>query len=232
VVVDVLSFTTSVSVCAARGTAVVPHRWGDPEAAAFAAEHHAVLAVRRRDVSAEHPWSLSPAVLRRAPVAPRLVLPSPNGSTIAATAAASTSASPSGAAQITLVAACLRNALAVGTWLEAQGYGTPSRPVLVVAAGERWPDGSLRPALEDALGAGAVLQHLRAAGRSLSAEAAAVAAMVEATPDVRGALRACGSARQLVAAGYAGDVEVAAELDGDRTVPVLDHGAFIDRSSD
>jgi 2-phosphosulfolactate phosphatase len=230
VVVDVLSFTTSVSVCVARGTAVVPHRWGDPEAAAFAAEHQAELAVRRREVSAEHPWSLSPAVLRHAPATPRLVLPSPNGSTIAA--AASTTSSVPSRTPTTVVAACLRNARAVGAWLGAQGYGTSALPVLVVAAGERWPDGSLRPALEDALGAGAVLGHLRAAGRSLSPEASAVAAMVEGTPDMEGALRACGSARQLVAAGYGGDVEVAAEIDGDATVPVIEHGAFIDRSFD
>jgi 2-phosphosulfolactate phosphatase len=231
VVVDVLSFTTSVSVCVARGTAVVPHRWGDPDAAAFAAEHHAELAARRREVSAEHPWSLSPAVLRHAPACPRLVLPSPNGSTIAAAAASTTSSASSGT-RTTVVAACLRNAMAVGAWLGAQGYGTSARPVLVVAAGERWPDGSLRPALEDALGAGAVLGHLRAAGSSLSPEASAAAAMVQGTPDVEAALRACGSARQLVAAGYGADVEVAAELDGDMTVPVLEHGAFLDRSFD
>ena len=41
---------------------------------------------------------------------------------------------------------------AVARWLQARG-GT----VAVVAAGERWPDGSLRPAAEDLWGAGAVL---------------------------------------------------------------------------
>ncbi len=217
VVVDVLSFTTSVSVCVGRGMAVLPHRWGDPDVAAFAEANDARLAVRRREVSVDHPWSLSPAVLSTAPVTPRLVLPSPNGSTIAA-AAASVGA--------TVVAACLRNAASVAAWLVAAGYGTGDRPVVVIAGGERWPDGSLRPALEDALGAGSVLLRLRAAGCSLSPEAAAVAAMVEGTPDVEGAVRASGSARQLMAAGYGGDVDVAAELDRDRTVPVLHDGAF------
>ncbi len=229
VVVDVLSFTTSVSLCVSRGMAVFPYAWDDASARDFAVAHDAELAVRRRDVSADHPWSLSPAVLSTAPVTPRLVLPSPNGSSIAAAAAAAAAAGATGAtgAGHPVVAACLRNAGAVGQWLVAHGYGTPGQPVVIVAAGERWPDGSLRPALEDALGAGAVLHHLRRAGSTLSAEAAAVAGMFEAAGDVEGALRSCGSALQLVNAGYGGDVDMAVPLDCDRCVPVLrDDGAF------
>jgi 2-phosphosulfolactate phosphatase len=220
VVVDVLSFTTSVSICVGRGMTVIPHRWDDAGAAAYASHHHAELAVRRREVSVDHPWSLSPAVLTTAPLTPRLVLPSPNGSTIAAAAA--------GAGAV-VIAACLRNAAAVGGWLVAHGYGMPGHPVLVVASGEQWPDGSLRPALEDALGAGAVLGHLRAAGRTLSAEATATAAMFESTDDLEATLRSCASARQLVDAGYGDDVDAAAPLDRDRAVPVLHDGAFCAR---
>jgi 2-phosphosulfolactate phosphatase len=196
---------------------VFPHRWDLAGAEALARSHDAELAVRRREVSVDHPWSLSPAVLSTAPLTPRLVLPSPNGSTISAAAAE---------AGTVVVAACLRNATAVGRWLVAHGYGTSGHPVLIVASGERWPDGSLRPALEDALGAGAVLHHLRTAGCSLSAEAAATAVMFEATNDVEAALRSCGSAYQMVNAGYGGDVDVAAQLDSDRSVPVLRDGAF------
>jgi 2-phosphosulfolactate phosphatase len=217
VVVDVLSFTTSVTVAVSRGMSVFPHRWDDESARAFAAGHDAKLAVRRRDVSAEHPWSLSPAVLSTAPVTPRLVLPSPNGSTVAAAGVD---------VGVTVVAASLRNGTAVGRWLVAQGYGTSTRPLAIVAAGEKWPDGSLRPALEDALGAGAVLHHLRSAGCLLSAEADAVASMFGATADVIGAVRSCGSARRLVEAGYGADVDVAAALEHDEVVPVLRDGAF------
>jgi 2-phosphosulfolactate phosphatase len=225
VVVDVLSFTTSVTITVGRGMTVFPYRWADPTAQDFATSHDAELAVRRRDLSPRHPWSLSPAVLSTAPLTPRLVLPSPNGSTIAA-AAGATAAGDGGASGATVVAACLRNAAAVARWLHAQGHGTPGHPVAVVASGERWPDGSLRPALEDALGAGAVLHHLRGAGCRLSVEAEAAAALYAGTPDVEAAVRACRSARHLVNAGYGADVEVAARLDCDHCVPVMHEGAF------
>ena len=217
VVVDVLSFTTSVTVAVSRGMSVFPYRWDDESAAGFAAQHRAEFAVRRRDVSDAHPWSLSPAVLGTAPVTPRLVLPSPNGSTIAAAGVGF---------GVTVVAASLRNATAVGRWVQAHGYGTATRPLVVIAAGEKWPDGSLRPALEDALGAGAVLHHLRSAGCSLSVEAEAVASTFAATGDVEGAVRSCGSARRLGEAGYGADVDVATALEHDDVVPVLRDGAF------
>ncbi|MDQ2755212.1 MAG: hypothetical protein M3Y71_01400, partial [Actinomycetota bacterium] len=83
VVVDVLSFTTSVGVVVERGTVVHPAAWRHARAGELAAREDAVLAVGRREVSDTHPWSLSPAGLRAAPAVPRLVLPSPNGSAIA-----------------------------------------------------------------------------------------------------------------------------------------------------
>ena len=129
-------------------------------------------------------------------------------------------------AGVTLVAACLRNAAVVARWLVEQGYGTPGHPAAVVASGERWRDGSLRPALEDALGAGAVLHHLDRAGCTLSTEAAATAGMFASTTDIEKTVRSCGSAHQMVNAGYGGDVDVAVALDADPGVPVLRHGAF------
>lgn len=216
VVVDVLSFTTSVSVAVESGTRVLPYRWRDGSAAAFAAERDAELAVGRRMATAARPWSLSPAALRRAPATPRLVLPSPNGSAIAAAAGTAT-----------VLAACLRNADAVGRWLAARGYGTADRPVGVVAAGERWPDDGLRPAVEDLLGAGAVIASLHAhGGGTWSPEAAVAATTFTATSDVRTAVRASASGRELAAGGFADDVAVAVELDESALVPVLSAGAF------
>ncbi|MFH8367022.1 2-phosphosulfolactate phosphatase [Streptomyces sp. NPDC018031] len=216
VVVDVLSFTTSVSVAVEAGAAVFPYPWRDGTAAAFAERQGARLAVGRRAVSRETPWTLSPAALRRAPATPRLVLPSPNGSAIAAAADG-----------VTVVAGCLRNGAAVGRWLSGRGYGTADRPVGVVAAGERWPDGGLRPALEDLLGAGSVIASLRREGRaSLSPEAAAAAAAFGSATDVARDVRESASGRELADGGFAEDVSVATELDACPLVPVLTDGAF------
>ncbi|MFI0975760.1 2-phosphosulfolactate phosphatase [Streptomyces sp. NPDC021093] len=211
VVVDVLSFTTSVNIAVEAGTRVFPYRWRDESAFAYAAEHDAELAVGRRMVSGTTPWTLSPAALRRAPFTPRLVLPSPNGSAIAASANGST-----------VVAASLRNATAVGRWLAARGYGREDRPVGVIAAGERWPDGSLRPALEDLLGAGAVIAALReSAAPGLSPEATAAAASFTTVADVHATVTECSSGRELTEGGFAEDVALARELDVSTTVPIL-----------
>ena len=110
--------------------------------------------------------------------------------------------------------------------------------VVIVPAGERWPDGSLRPAVEDLWGAGAVvdaivskLEH-RAGPMLLSAEAAvALAAWSWVTDRVRPSLEACASGRELIDQGFGDDVQVAAEVDVSDHVPVLVEGAFVRESS-
>ncbi|HLK01141.1 MAG TPA: 2-phosphosulfolactate phosphatase [Streptosporangiaceae bacterium] len=214
VVVDVLSFTTSVSVAVEAGTRVYPYAWQDRSAADFARRHRAELAAHDREDATAAPWSLSPAGLRRAPFTERLVLPSPNGSSICAAAAAS------GA---TVIAACLRNAGAVGSYLTESGHGKPDRPVTVIAAGERWPDGGLRPSLEDLLGAGAVISALSG---MLSPEARAARACFAGIPDTAAAITACASGQELIARGFADDVAIAVETATSPIVPVLTSGAF------
>jgi 2-phosphosulfolactate phosphatase len=221
VVVDVLSFTTSVTLAAERGTRVLPCRWGDERAAELAAHADAELAAGRRDVTPDLPWSLSPASLRRAPFVPRLVLPSPNGATV------SVSSARCGA---TVVAASLRNAAHVGEWLAKQGLGGRERPVGVIAAGERRADGTLRPAVEDLLGAGAVIAALASAPRSrlhaVSPEAAAAAAAFTGTDDAGAAVESSVSGRELTAEGFGEDVAIAAEEGASSVVPVLTEEAF------
>ncbi|MEU6560526.1 2-phosphosulfolactate phosphatase [Nocardia nova] len=216
VVVDVLSFTTSVSVAVERGVRVVPRAWR-ADAPEVSAEAGAVVARGRRAVTADHPWSLSPAALRRAPAIERLILPSPNGSAISAAVEG-----------IPVVAASLRNATAVAEWIAGNGWGSADRPVAVIAAGEHWPDGRLRPAIEDQLGAAAVIRALAAHGGPLSAEATLAIAGIDSITDLPALVRSCASGRELTAAGFADDVRIAVEIDACGAVPVLVDGEFSD----
>jgi 2-phosphosulfolactate phosphatase len=217
VVVDVLSFTTTLALAVERGIAVMPLPWG--EAKEVAAEHDATLAVGRSEAGPGE-ISLSPRSLLDPPAGVRrLVLPSPNGSAISSALAAT------GA---TVVGASLRNARVAAAWVGREAAG---RPVAVIAAGERWPDGSLRPAVEDLWGAGAVIDAL-AGGRSISPEAAAArTAYVSIAGSVSDSLTLTGSGVELAAIGFGGDVALAAEESVSGAVPVLRAGWFVDGGS-
>ena len=215
VVVDVLSFTTTLSVAAQRGVTVFPYRWRDATAEQYSADRDATLARGRSESSGV---TLSPASVLAAPDLKRLVLPSPNGSSISFDLAGS---------GMSVVGACLRNRTAVARWL-APRIEAGSR-LAVVAAGERWPDKSLRPAVEDLWGAGSVLAALVDLGVSgLSPEAEqAAAAFTAAEPRLRDQLWACASGRELDAIRFGDDVRVAGELDASDVVPVLSGEAFV-----
>jgi 2-phosphosulfolactate phosphatase len=219
VVVDVLRFTTAVSVAVGREGLVLPYMWDTGDAArAYADRYDAELAGKGRDGG----WSLSPTDLAKLPMGSRLVLPSPNGSALAFGALDQ-------ALGVTVLAGCLRNAAAVAAVAGSAGAG----PVAVVAAGERWGGnlGALRPSVEDLLGAGAVIDGLVAvAGRpadGLSPEAqAARAAFLAARDDLPGWLAGSASGRELAAWGWDDDVDAAAVLDAEDVAPVIEGPAF------
>ncbi len=222
VVVDVLSFTTTLSIATLRGMRVLPFPWKDDRAAAYAEAAGATLAVGRFEARQldDPPPSLSPAQLLTSRYVDRLVLPSPNGSSICA----AVRDAGSGA---TVVAASLRNRTAAARWLLPRVAAGAT--VALVASGERWPDDTLRPAVEDLWGAGAVLDALRAHVEvPTSAEAQVALAAWRAVADRIGdELRACASGRELVDAGFGADVATAAEVDVDDVVPVLTSDGFV-----
>lgn len=218
VVVDVLSFTTALGVAVERGAVVVPYPAGRPDAAALAAQTGAVLAGDRSS-AAPHEPTLSPARLLEVSLPPRLVLPSPDGSAVAHVLAS---------VATTVVGASLRNAAAVAAWI-AREHDADDTVVAVVAAGERWADGSLRPAVEDLWGAGAVLAALEDfEWPGLSPEAAMAADAYRLVREREAAhLHACASGEELAAAGWAVDVDVAAQVGVSSTVPVLSDRGFV-----
>src|SRR5574340_195407 len=206
IIVDVLSFSTSVDIAVQRGATIFPYRENEDGAAAFAASHKAQLADPERVKSK---YSLSPESLLHIPAGERLVLPSRNGSTLVLAAKPAP-----------VLAGCLRNARAVA--LAAMSYGPR---IAVIPAGERWKDDmSLRPAFEDLMGAGAIISHLR--GR-LSAEAfSALAAFKEAQPDLARHLRECSSGKELIGRGFPKDLELASQLDVSDAAPTLTKDGF------
>jgi 2-phosphosulfolactate phosphatase len=211
IVVDVLSFSTTVDVALGVGATVFPYRWKDESVAAYAGERSAVVAGRR----GEAPYSLAPSSLVDAPPGLRLVLPSPNGSSLAF------AAMNRGAV---VVAGCLRNASAIAAWARRK-----AKRITVVPAGERWPDGSLRPAFEDLLGAGAIVKQL---GGRRSSEAEAAAAVFDCFSScVLNGLLGCSSGRELFGQGFMWDLDLAADVDASTIVPMLEGEAFVPAGS-
>jgi len=206
VIVDVLSFSTSVDVAVGRGANVLPFAETGDAARTFAARAGAVCAEARR----LDRYSLSPASLASVRPGERIVLPSPNGATLSLRTG-----------NLPTFTACLRNATAV-----AKAAARLGRRIAVIAAGERWPSGSLRPALEDWLGAGAVLRALD--GRKSPEAEAACLAFDAAAPRLELVLTECVSGQELVERGFAADVVIASKSEVSRCAPRLEQGAFID----
>ena len=178
----------------------------------FARAANAELAVDRRRTGPGHPYSLSPKSLLEIPKGSRLVLPSPNGSSLSF--AASDMRRP-------VLAGCLRNAAAV-----ARAAGASARTVAVIAAGERWDGGdALRPATEDLIGAGAIIRELP--GKKSPEALAAAAAFEAARGRTADFLMQTSSGKELDSSGYRQDVVLASELDVSERVPMLKDRAFV-----
>ena len=221
IVVDVLSFSTTVDLVVSRGATVVPAAPGEVDAAA--ARSGATVAARRGDPG----LTLSPASVTDQTVTAgaRVVLPSPNGSRVVA-------ALTDGTAPV--VVASLRNRTAVAEWALAQQGDKGDRFfIAIIAAGEQRDDGSTRFAVEDLLGAGAVIDALADVGLDYcSPESAAAAAAFTGLRNATGHLiGASASGRELADEGYRADIDLAIDVDASSTVPILDADGFIGASS-
>jgi 2-phosphosulfolactate phosphatase len=208
VIVDVLSFSTSVAVAVGRGAAVWPHS-GHERAEELARAIGATL-VRGRNMREGR--TLSPASLLEVDDGERLIMPSDNGSVISHAALMS---------GLTVVAGSIRNAHAVATWLTGRFAS-----VGLVPAGEQWPDGALRVCYEDLVGAGAIAARMRDLGDHGMLMHPEVLAAASAF-DTRSSLTEVPSGQELVERGFAEDVRLAEEVDADDVVPILKNGRYV-----
>ncbi len=216
VIVDTLSFSTAVATAVYFGGEVVPCASKDV-AGELARQTGGEAAVSRRDVPGKGRFSLSPGTYVGIERGTRIVLASPNGATC----------SECGRVASYLFAGALVNARAVSAAVSAL-LDAGRLCVTVVACGERWgdsdDDGPLRMAIEDYLGAGAVLAGL---SFEQSPEARMCAGAFRAVEhDLEGLLWECASGRQLRGMGYEDDVKHAARLNAYDIAPMLRAGAF------
>jgi 2-phosphosulfolactate phosphatase len=218
VVIDVLSFSSAVVTAVHHGGAIIPCSKRD-DAAGIASREHAALAVHRTEVPQHGPYSLSPLTYLSMVPGTSVVLPSPNGATCSICAASTPY----------LFIGSLLNAAAVADAVTSLLMSS-THSVTVIACGERWEDVEdegerLRFAIEDFLGAGAVLVGIPLA-KSPEAELCEMAfrAAGERVPEL---LLESGSGQELSAKGFGGDVEHASRLNLYESVPVMDAGRFV-----
>ncbi len=141
------------------------------------------------------------------PAGTSLVLPSPNGSTLSLSTG-----------EVPTFAGSLRNASALANVLRKFGTG-----ISIIPAGERWKDQkTLRPAIEDLIGAGAIIHALKG---SRSPEAAAVV-FNEFKSKLATILRQSSSGKELIGRGFENDIGLATALDESDCIAMLSGNAY------
>lgn len=210
IVVDVLSFSTSVSMAVTRGAEVLPISSQESDPTTYAKTMGALLAgTRAQWVNGEAEFCLSPQSMGVVKKQQRLGIFSLNGATLSLLA----DATP-------VLIGCLRNARAVAA--AAMRLGST---IGIIPAGERWPDHSLRPAWEDLIGAGAIINELD--GQRSPEAAVAEMAYLSVIGEVEERMMATVSGRELVEAGFSDDIRLACEENADIVAARLVNGVFI-----
>ncbi len=205
IIVDVMSFTTCVEIAVSCGASVYPV---DDDLARIESLREKVDGMVAAKRSSTKP-SLSPRSLVSIPAGTRLILPSINGARLSAMSTG-----------VPTIAGCLRNCCAVARAAQRMG-----KRIAVIPAGERWKeDGSIRFAIEDYLGTGAIIHHLdgKKSPEALAAETA-FTAQRETLAEI---LHNCTSGRELVNMGFADDISLIQQLDVSESVPVLMEGCY------
>jgi 2-phosphosulfolactate phosphatase len=205
VVVDTLRFSTCVATAVHGGAWVYPCAEGEaPETVALQADVDWSPEMKRT--------ALSPMRYLDAQPGDRIVIPSPNGGTCARY----------GRAAPAVLAGTLVNASATGAYISTL-LADSAACVTVVACGERWAehqdDGPLRFAIEDYLGAGAILDAIPY-GRSPEADLCASAFHAVRTR-IADVLWSCGSGIELRDRGREDDLRLASHIDLFSTVAIM-----------
>jgi 2-phosphosulfolactate phosphatase len=216
VIVDVLSFSTSVTVAASRGAFIYPCRMED-DPGKIARQIGAVTAVGRKAVPKTGRFSLSPLTYLDIEPGQKVVVASPNGATCSDIAASVPYVFTAGLVNASAVAASVSRLIREHTI-----------SVTVIACGERESSiddrSRIRWAVEDYLGAGAVLLQLD--GSKSPDAIVCEGAFAQSRNRIIEILHGCQSGRELHDHGFGRDVDYAAQLNVLDCVPIIREGRF------
>jgi 2-phosphosulfolactate phosphatase len=208
IIVDIFSFSTSVDIATNNGAIIFPYNPENSKSSEYSKSVDGILADKIRNKTGS--YSLSPSSLTGIANKTRLVLPSRNGSALSLLTG-----------NTFTICGCLRNAKSVAEYAMTIG-----NKISIIAGGEKWKDNTLRPAFEDLLGAGAIISYLKG---ELSPESKSGLNIFSASKNtLKEDLRKCISGKELIAASFENDVELASDLDYSNCVPGLVDGAYID----
>ncbi|MFP7442885.1 2-phosphosulfolactate phosphatase [Bacillus infantis] len=218
IIVDVLSFSSAVVSAAAFGAEIYPyppHLDGQKYAESLGADY----IFGRAEAAKLGKPTLSPVSFSEEHAGKKYVLISQNGAYctwIGAKATAVLAGSLLNASAAAAAANILQKQLGAG--------------ITIIPCGEKWADAgehedALRPAVEDYLGAGAILSYLD--GEKSPEAAVCEGASQAAQPKLAEYLWECGSGRELRARGFEQDVVHCSRLDRMDAVPILKENRFV-----
>lgn len=101
---------------------------------------------------------------------------------------------------------------------------TLGRKIAIIAAGERWPNNTLRVAYEDLVGAGAIIYEINAT-KSVESNFALLAFKNSLENNFKDLIN-CATSIELSQYGYAGDVEIALQYNVSNVAPILQEQYF------
>ncbi|MEI5908215.1 2-phosphosulfolactate phosphatase [Bacillus spongiae] len=222
IIVDVLSFSSTVVSAVKYGATIYPYP-PSLDGKEFAKKIGAEFILGRSEAAKGGNPTLSPSSFNPTHFNEKYVLTSLNGSFCTWVAAKVPA----------LFIGSLLNASSVA--LVANQYSTNTKAnITVVPCGEQWGDvrkeeDTLRPSIEDYLGAGAILTSLD--GEKSPEAEVCMAAFPQVKERIAQLIWDCGSGRELRERGFAVDVEHCSQLNKYQVVPLLHNHYFVNAAS-
>ncbi|MFE8700455.1 2-phosphosulfolactate phosphatase [Cytobacillus sp. FJAT-54145] len=218
VIVDVLSFSSTVISAVHFGAEIFPYP-PSLDGQKYANDNEAEFIYGRAEAASEGKATLSPMSFNSSHSNRKFVLCSLNGAYCTWIA----SRVPA------LLVGSLLNASSVARCASELSNRTKSN-ITIIPCGEKWQDSkenedSLRPAIEDYLGAGAILSYLE--GDKSPEAFVCMSAFKGVESQIENIIWDCGSGRELRERGFSKDVKHCSRLNVLETVPLLKYDHFV-----